>query len=312
MKKFILFIAFIIIYGSNYSQTYYPFPDSNAVWSEINGLDDPPWRIYHLFGLLNQDTIIDSIKYHKLFSFSDTIFTKENATFIGGIREDSLKRVYYKGKNIFESFIWDYHPDEEKLLYDFSLNVGDTFRLNHSYAFSEGHFLVVSKIDSVLINNKYRKRINFGDSSANWIREVWIEGIGNIPRGLLYTSDPNTPICDFNNTLICFKQNDILLYMDSAFSKCYFYYDDIKENETFEKNIKIFPNPVSNELTISFDKSTKATFFLYNIYGKLLKSKHFFSNKTTLSLSGYSDGIYYYSIKSGEKIIKNGVLIIKK
>ena len=158
MKKIILFIAFIIIYNNNYSQTYCLFPDSNAVWSEVNDIDDPPWRIYHLFGLLNQDTIIDSIKYHKLFSFSDTIFTRENATFVGGIREDSLKRIYYKGKNVFESYLIDPHPDEEKLLYDFSLNVGDTFRLNHSYAFSEDDSLVVSKIDSLLINNKYRKK----------------------------------------------------------------------------------------------------------------------------------------------------------
>ena len=301
MKKIILFITFIIIYGSNYSQTYYPFPDSNAVWSEINGLNDPPWRIYHLFGLLNQDTVIDSIKYNKLFSFSDTIFIEENANYIGGIREDSLKRVYYKGKNVFESYIYDSHPDEEKLLYDFALNVGDTFKLNQSYAFFEENFLIVSKIDSLLINNKYRRRINFGHDSTNLI-EVWVEGIGNIPRGLLYTSDPSMATCDFNNTLICYKQNDTLLYMDSTYSKCYFYYDAIKENKIFEKNIKIFPNPVTDISILDFSKFNDIEFInIYSLEGTLVKQINTKGkNKIIINRKDYLPGMYFYRAKSSK------------
>ena len=308
MKKIILFIAFIIVYGSNYSQTYYPFPDSNAVWSEINGLDDPPWRIYHLFGLLNQDTIIDSIKYHKLFSFSDTIFTEENATFIGGIREDSLKRVYYKGKNIFEPYICDSHPDEEKLLYDFSLNVGDTFRLNHSYAFFENSFLVVSKIDSFLINNKYRKKIVFNYDFYDY----WIEGVGNIPHGLLYTSDINSSTCDLDNTLICFKQNNTLLYMDSTYNKCYFYYDDITENETFEKNIKISPNPVTDISILDFSKFNDIKIInIYSLDGTLVKQINTKGkNKIFINKKNYLSGMYFYRAKSNKGKYFSGRFII--
>ncbi len=290
------------------NQTYYPFPDSNAVWSEDYNMDESPWRINHLFGLLNQDTIIDSIKYHKLFSFSDTIFTQENATYIGGIREDSLKKVYYKGKNVFEPYICDLHPDREKLLYDFSLNVGDTFRLIHSYSYfcqdsSLYSYLVVSKIDSLLINNKYRKRICFG--SCDFVS--WVEGIGGVPRGLLYTSDPVILTCNLNNTLICFKQNDTLLY-----GNCYYHYYDIKENKTFEKNIKIYPNPVTDISTFDTGKFNNIEFInIYSLEGILIKQINTKGrNKIIISRKNYLPGMYFYRAKSSKRKYFNGRFII--
>ena len=194
---------FITCYFSN-AQTYFPFPDSNAVWSEkFNPPECEGYSSYHIYGLLNQDTIINSVSYHNLFSFSDTIFTEEYATYIGGIREDSTKRIYYKGINVFEScYPADTNNYGEVLLYDFSVSVGDTIENANVIP---GDILIVNSIDSIFINGKYRMRINLNYSSSQWV-----EGIGNIGRGLLFNSG-SVPTKGFSNDLICFKKNDTLI-----------------------------------------------------------------------------------------------------
>src|SRR5665811_499822 len=100
---------------------YVPFPDSNAVWSESYSSSDAPW-IYNKYALFNEDTIINGIVYHKLFHTENkSEITRENSVCIGRIREDSLKRVFVNGTMFFAV------PEtEELMIYDFSLEVGDT------------------------------------------------------------------------------------------------------------------------------------------------------------------------------------------
>src|SRR6056297_3664257 len=108
---------------------YTPFPDSNAIWSEVYRapVSENYEKDYHVLALFNEDTVINSIEYHKLFRLYDTVLNREKAEYLGGIREDSLNRVYYKGLNLYEDYLYmDTNQTGEVLLYDFSLEIGDT------------------------------------------------------------------------------------------------------------------------------------------------------------------------------------------
>jgi len=96
-----LFIVILLLPLVAFSQDYkyIHFPDSGAIWSEIY---QPPinpdltWPdpIYERFALNGEDTVINDTAYKKLYIFYDTTFNKNTATYIGGIREDSSKKIF--------------------------------------------------------------------------------------------------------------------------------------------------------------------------------------------------------------------------
>ncbi len=83
-------------------------------------------------------------------------------------------------------------------------------------------------------------------------------------------------------------------------------------SENFKKSIKISPNPVNSMITIKFEKTTKTTINVFDIYGKLLlvHKPNFISNSYTLDISKLKAGILFIRINSDvgyitKKIIKN-------
>ena len=119
MKKIIILLVFVSGCGFLQAQTYVPFPDSNATWSEIDfyqGYCYPPsYCKYTLF--INGDTIINSQAYHKIYSNDSS-----SNSYRGGLRENN-KRIYYFDKDC----------THDILLYDFNLNIGDSIRLSCGY-----------------------------------------------------------------------------------------------------------------------------------------------------------------------------------
>jgi len=296
MKKYHLFIFLILLYSRAYSQTYFHFPDSNAVWSErFNPPEYEGYSYFLIYGLLNQDTTIGSIKYNKLFSFSDTIFTEEYATYIGGIREDSTKRIYYRGINVYES----YYPIDtnifgEVLLYDFSVKVGDTIENANVIP---GDILIVDSVDSIFIKGKYRKRINLNYSSSQWV-----EGIGNIRRGLLFQSG-SVPTGGFSNELICHKQNNTLLYLNPNYDSCFYCIVGTNEKEAPEKQIKVYPNPVYDISILDFTNLSGSDFVrIYNINGAMIRQIDITGKKQIyIYKKDFLPGIYFFRIISDNR-----------
>ena len=293
MKKILVLIVLVLLSNIGNCQEYETIVDTTKQWSVVsysfiyNPYPHEDRRTaetttYRFRG----DTLINDYHFSFLEECHDSLFQEwQRSKFM--MRDDSADRVY----------VHDYN--QEKLLYDYNVEVGDTIWIPYS---DSSCMEIVDSVGTKIIAGKIRRVVYW------WGQVLYAKGFGTYegPLGLFY----HCIVGDCGMYISCFYQNDTLLYHEGE--NCYVYYNHIGINETKQEKTKIFPNPASNELTISFDKNTKAKFCLYSIYGKLLKSKQFFSNKTTLSLSGYSDGIYYYSIKSRGEIIKNGVLIIKK
>ena len=77
-------------------------------------------------------------------------------------------------------------------------------------------------------------------------------------------------------------------------------------------NFKVYPNPITNELNITINKTKINSYALFNIQGQLVKSENEMNtNKHTINTQDVSQGIYLLktTLKSGEiiinKIIKN-------
>jgi hypothetical protein len=218
-----------------FEQEYFSFPDSNATWYQYY-YPSFYWEAgkkpaYMIFGLQDQDTMIHGLLYHKLFQFENELLDPERAVCIGALREDDAKKIFYRGDHPFSYPVAD---TGDILLYDFSVNVGDTI---WEGLFTSNEFLLVSEIDAVLIDGAYRKRINFKDLP----HARWIEGIGN-ERGLIFYSG-ELPLDGLWSDLTCFWQDDVEVFHHPDYEKCFEGLPDYTLPVLEGSEIKVFPNP---------------------------------------------------------------------
>lgn len=313
MNKIILILTAVLIPEITFCQeyVYVPFPDSGAIWSEIYQppLDmhgNFPCAIYERFTLNGEDTIINDITYKKLFIFYDSVFNESKAKCIGGIREDENKRIYFKGNTA----VHDFKPMnymynfEEIILYDFSLRIGDTIR--NINCRPDDDQLVVTSIDTIMINNTLRKRINF--NPMPWVS--WIEGIGSV-KGLLFTSG-DLPTNGLNGDLICFKQDGKILYFNNNFSEC-FPLTDSETKRNVYSNIMVYPNPTdNNDIKFSFGKNRVRFLQIIGCNGQLCGDFDIqMQPEFILSTEKYQPGIYFYKAMNVNGIIHTGKFVVR-
>lgn len=262
--KIPLLITLIIIALTRISlgQQYYSFPDSNTYWYEVHRPaqywipgNDP---YSNIFGILNQDTLINNNLYHKLYKFKDDYLLPDSAEYIGAIREEA-KKVYYIGPDYFGVSPFD---SVDIILYDFSLSVGDTFT---NGLFTINEYLVVSEIDSILINNNYRKRIHFQDYW--WVK--WIEGVGNQNGLIFYSGD--VPTNGIWNSLVCLSEDNKVIYHNPDYDFCYYPILNNTQYRNLNDQMSIMPNPFKDNFIISLINSSLLikSVTVYDLHGKL-------------------------------------------
>ena len=309
MKKhlLILILALPIFIGQGVSgQGYVPLVDTNKVWSN--------WSIISYWGTptyyikIGGDTIIESTQYKKMYFSIDSLQITWYPSAMG-IREED-KRIYFK----FDS--------DERMLYDFNIEVGDTFFTTIEYY---PHCqMVVSRIDSVeLENNEFRRRIVFSFESNTQNEqcglsnnvipdEEWIEGIGSkrglMPVLLLYESVP----ADLHELLLCFHENDTLKYINSYIPVCYL----ASNTQEYDKsqNIKVYPNPFSDYLTLEFEDFTfdHCSILLYNTLGvEVQRIDNITQNRVVIQRNNLPQGFYFLRVICDNKNLGVRKIIIQ-
>ena len=116
----------------------------------------------------------------------------------GAVREED-KRVYYRRK-LSQSY------EEEVLLYDFNLTVGDTVTVNWF-----GQPLTVIEETEVEVDGTMRRKLVFGPE------EYWIEGVGS-SYGFLNSGYENWMGAFVH--LLCYHENGDLVWDNEAFDDC--------------------------------------------------------------------------------------------
>ena len=311
MKNTFLIFALILCEISLSAQNYHPFPTKNAMWTEMYYkpfFADSPRNVFHGYRIKDQDTTINGKLYSKIFHFYNPDFSDEKLS--GGIREEN-KRVYYY---VIDSLSYigdlDYPPlKTEFLLYDFSLNVGDSissdsFRIT---VVDYPSYLKVIKIDSVQFGNEYYRTFQFGRQfSLNPVPEaIWVEGIGTF-NGLLY------PIGDKSesgskSTLICFSKENYNLYHNQFFNDCF----GINSTKNYINSIKltIHPKPFNDLITVEYQSSEAAVLEILSAHGKSVFKKEINdSGSTKINLSSLPAGLYLVNLKTGNKTITEKIL----
>lgn len=294
LKKLILLfyiLIFILIWQTDVQgQQYVPFPSSNAIWSEVFTSYQPDEIETYQYGI-EGDTVYNNIQYSKLYLLNDTVYPLSVGRYCGGIREDDMKRIYI----IDCDYVTFPIGDDEVILYDFSKSVGDTVFVGND-GYGPMGYLMIEEIDSVLIDGNYRKRFNFG-------LEEWIEGIGST-RGLLspITAQPT----GFQYwELICFNQDDEVIYLNPEYNTCFPILTAINDMKPVNNIIKIFPHPITNISVIDLAAIADCLYQyidFYNVFGQKVNRINIAdSEQIIISKLNYKSGLYVYRI-SGQNM----------
>ncbi len=304
MYKLIISIVFVLVVSSQlFAQEYeyVPFPDSGAVWSEMYTSEET-MDVYENFALSGKDTIINDIYYKKLYIFYDKTFDKNQAKCIGGIREDENKRIYSKGDTVIHNdkpFWLAEPPLDEMLLYDFSLEIGDTIKNGNSH-----DEIVVMDIDTILFGNTLRKVFKLSHHVE------WIEGIGNT-RGLLYSSG-DIAIGGSNGYLICFIQNDSVLYHNDYYDNCF---PPLLNIDNIYSNIDITVFSKREEKLICFKwRNCKINRIeLFNVQGVLIDVINLSNNsiEANYPTNRMQSGVYIYRANNSNGYVQSGRFVVQ-
>lgn len=261
------------------SAQYIPIPtDSTAFW-KVEWYDyqncgpiqpNASYRTY-----FSGDTLINGLNYAKAYNagYSQCF----PLGYAGALRNDSVNRKVY--------FV-EVDSANEKVLYDFNLNPGDTLPQIDNLAPA----IFVNTVDTILINSVFRKRIEFSYLGGIYGPFI-IEGIGSM-TGLL------SPIfsAETQFDLICFSQHNQPVFPDTSTS-CFVLFN--KVNELQSNQLVIYPNPIENSATIKSNHLLKEL-KLIDINGRVVLDELIGSSVYTLNRSMFVSGFYVCEIITNE------------
>jgi len=299
LRMIILFTCFftVTIALSVSSQTYHKLIRTNTFWDNFI-TDVQCYLTANRVCFTNNDTIIQGNTYRisrqYAYQTQDTTsglfcppFVVSNTYGLGTfLREDTiLKKVYINEP---------YDTPHDQLLYDFSLQVGDTLQ-----SFYNGNYtLVLTSIDTVTLNNGdgTRKRFSFNHNPL----VNYIEGIGG-SQGLF------NPIFITENMggYFCINDNGTNIWGDQC---SYFFVGT--DNLPLVERFSITPNPAHSYFTVHLGKPIKnANLQLFNLSGQLLISTPITESETKIMVDCFSQGLYLTQLTSNEGIVKGKILI---
>jgi hypothetical protein len=296
MKKLLLLITLQMTLSSFAQKpVYYPFPESNAQWNIHYTLLGYPGfeEIYSI--LISGDTLINGLLYHKLqvpyIQVLGNLKTTEIVTgYNGAIRQDTLNR---------KVFIIPPADITEQLLYDFTLQVGDTVKgyIENIAGIKDA----VESVDSVLVGINYHKRWKIN----SYYKIYFIEGIGSTYGLIEYSPGHSVDAPDIFIT--CFLQNGITTYPDTV-NSCKLI-STITPIDIESDQIKIYPNPSNGLLTIEFDKSLNVKEIrLTDLLGKSIFQEQT-RNMTKIKIDNLQSGTYIVTlIDKDDKMTKKKII----
>ncbi|KAF0199068.1 MAG: hypothetical protein FD166_693 [Bacteroidetes bacterium] len=293
MKKLVLFIALLsVIAAKSQKSVYYPFPDSNACWNIdmsqgmcfLGGWSDEKYSI-----TISGDTAINGQTYHKLFTpfvkFTNNsgYCTQQNFQgYKGAFRQDIPdKKVYFIPPAL----------TAEQLLYDFSMNPGDTVKGYLQQAWDATD--IVQEVDSVLVGDSYRKRWLINPCYNIHL----IEGVGST-YGLLQPS-PGCMTDMAYYEINCFSLDGVSLYPETS-PECLLITSISGQKPDIEV-VNIYPNPSNGSFNVGVLRpdgidEVRVTDMVGNlVFQKQIRDQEYFS------ISGLDRGTYILTI-----VDKNG------
>ncbi len=292
-------LLFLLLIPQFLIAQYEPFPTENALWEEeFIGFAGVPLPYLHF---LCGDTVIDNQVHSKVYRY--------NVDWEGQIQDTVYVAALYEGN---DKKVWITHPGgTNELLYDFTLNIGDSFSVVPE--------LIVESISNVTVNGEPRRALFF-QSFPGHPTEIWVEGIGS-NYGLLTRGIHD--VADFAPYMKCFSKNDDSLFnFDPDNYSCNFSLEDencavvnaVSDLESSEISWKIFPNPFQNSFLVQIENyAYSQTIILecYNLYGQKMIERHFqFENNIMIKDLALPSGSYIITLTDDRGNLLNSELVI--
>ena len=209
------------------------------------------------------------------------------------LREDTLSGQLYGRFSSNES-------DEEYLLCDMSLSVGDTFILPEGlrWTFYGEKLMIVDSI-TYMSGSKviHLRKLGAGDAFypsspdpylTNWnISLRFMEGIGPI-----YGIHPPVSLEPDMGLLLCMHKDDTLFYMTHEHLGCSQYNADIQEYQ--ESFMRVHPNPTSDLIILDFSSEDKigGVVVIRDLTGRVCLQKDITNSMSPIDISFLSPGTY--------------------
>lgn len=308
--KTLLFISvsiFCLISIIVEGQTYHPLIKSNKFWTL---LDLDPTALCYTTGGRQQyffgDTIIQIKTYQKIASCDvislcqcglfchpfavDTTGNCANGGFISStqfMREDTLNRKVY---------LIDLAIDTvEHLLFDFSLNVGDTFSTPFT---TQGAGTLT--VDSI---GQYPLMIGYGKIFYLHNGFYYIESIGDV-GGLT-----NIQLVQSGGTstgLTCVRDDGNYIYSTSNW-ECF---GVVGLNENSNSDVPFTIHQVGKSFKINInDKQQEALLRLFDSSGRIVYSTILSKSESSVSLDGFQSGLYVYCLSEGLQSLRGKIIL---
>jgi len=299
MKKIFLIITGLLLIQNVNSQVYYPFPTDTSEWNCLFWHQWSPtdMDLTNYQYLLQGDTVINGDSYNKIYYTETDNFTPDTI-YIGGLREDSSKNIYFfpynehlptPGPITFPSDTTEY------LLYTFdNLDTGMVLPIN-----TGATEITVLGIDSVLIGDHYRKRYKIQQEGLG-VYDYWIEGIGSINELFI----PFTYDFEWFYYTLCFTDTTTY-YINSPNGEDSCHYDiPLGLNEIYLNNFKVFPNPSSKTIKIkTSEENLNGYVNIYNSTGQLVIQKRIVEPELEINIESIKPGLYIVKLINSDRTL---------
>ncbi len=189
--------------------------------------------------------------------------------------------------------------NDERILYNFNLEVGDTFDL-----VTVQGVLIVESIDTVtLLNGELRRRwkLRCIEDEFNEYGTEWIAGIGNT-KGIL-AHEEMCQIDGIESKTLCMFKNDELIYQNEELNDCWV--ETTALNNLIKEKFLVYPNPAQNIINVLGDENMIDRIEIYNNLGyQILESEDILIN-----IEHFSRGFYFLVVtyKNNKRCIKKFV-----
>ena len=256
----------------------------NSRWTEYLINIQSNFVVSKLQYWISGDTIINEQTYKKVVG---------DAWSNGFIREDNGK--------IYAIFLHSGVGENEFLLYDFTVQIGDIITSTARYGVL-AYPLTVIQIDEITLETGEKRKRFFLDFEA-----IWIEGIGSI-NGLFSDVTDYVISSGIRPRLVCFKQEDAILYQNEELCQSNNCCDDISAGNnigtinTSTVTTTIIQN--NNQIIIDFPEtfSGETIIRLHNATGHFVFTKTTTQDSLKLNIADYPNGIYVISIQNGSNV----------
>lgn len=257
----------------NYSTDYYhPLLKDNKVWNEHDSPLYYPEGCIASYKCSPEDTVIIEKTYKKIH-----IQEYDGDKYIGAMRETDRKVYMIKDGT-----------EEEYLLYDFTLQIGDTLKTIACDEMWDNCYPLEAKLENIsteIVNGISRKVYRFDN-----IFIPYIEGIGSL-TSFVNPSKP-IPLCNF------FHLGSVIENGDIIYGNCFYTATRLQRQP---KALQYTIRSVYPELIVEFPANTFKQANVTNMSGQIVDSERTYNNEqVNIPTDKYQPGIYLLHLQGNE------------